>query len=82
MRLVVVQCSFLSKGKTAIFASNFRHTLFMIDFRCYTGLDDRKACRQEGWKHPEWNVIVSNTVPLVKKMRTRIMEPLPFSPSK
>jgi len=49
---------------------------------CYTGLDDRKACRQEGWKHPEWNVIVSNTVPLVKKMRTRIMEPLPFSPSK
>jgi len=49
---------------------------------CYTDLADRRACRQEGWKHPDWNMIVSNTVPLVKTMKTRILEPLPFSPTK
>merc|ERR1712179_641123 len=42
---------------------------------------DRKACREATWHYPEWNDIVANTVPLVKSMTTRILEPLEFSPT-
>ena len=42
---------------------------------------DRKACREATWHYPEWNDVVANTVPLVKTMKTRILEPLDFSPT-
>jgi len=56
------------------------HTIFHI--WCYKSLADRKQCREGTWVHPEWNDIVANTVPLVKTMKTVIVEPLPFSPTK
>lgn len=55
------------------------HTIYHI--WCYKSLADRKQCREGTWAHPEWNDIVANTVPLVKTMETKIVEPLPFSPT-
>jgi len=56
------------------------HTIYHI--WCYSDLVDRRVCRQEVWNHQDWNMIVANTVPLVRTMKTRILEPLPFSPTK
>ena len=49
--------------------------------RCYKSMADRKLCREATWSYPEWNDVVANTVPLIKTMTTRILEPLPFSPT-
>ena len=50
-------------------------------YRCYSDLADRKSCREGTWKDDEWNDVVSNTVPLIRTMKTRILEPLPISPT-
>lgn len=55
------------------------HTIYHI--WCYKSMADRKACREATWHYPEWNEIVANTVPLVKTMSTKILEPLEFSPT-
>jgi len=55
------------------------HTVYHI--WCYTDLADRKNCRDGTWYNDGWNDVVANTVPLVRSMKTRIMEPLPFSPT-
>lgn len=55
------------------------HTVYHI--WCYTDLADRKNCRDGTWTNDGWNDVVANTVPLVRSMKTRIMEPLPFSPT-
>lgn len=55
------------------------HTIYHI--WCYNDLADRKSCREGTWKNDEWNEIVSNTVPLIRTMKTRILEPLPTSPT-
>ena len=49
--------------------------------RCYSDLADRKSCREGTWKDDDWNDVVSNTVPLIRTMKTRILEPLPISPT-
>jgi len=55
------------------------HTIYHI--WCYKSMADRKACREATWHYPEWNDVVANTVPLVKTMKTGILEPLEFSPT-
>jgi len=55
------------------------HTIYHI--WCYKSIEDRKICREDTWRYPEWNDVVANTVPLVTTMSTRILEPLPFSPT-
>jgi len=55
------------------------HTIYHI--WCYKSMADRKLCREATWSYPEWNDVVANTVPLIKTMTTRILEPLPFSPT-
>lgn len=55
------------------------HTIYHM--WVYSDLADRKDCRMDTWHNPEWNEIVANTVPLIKNMETRILEPLPFSPT-
>ena len=50
-------------------------------FRCYSDLADRKKCREGTWYNEGWNDVVANTVPLIRSMKTRILEPLPFSPT-
>jgi len=54
---------------------------FIYHIWCYPSMADRKACREDTWNQPEWANIVAKTVPLVNAMSTRIMEPLPFSPT-
>ena len=44
-------------------------------------MDDRNNCRKETWHQEKWPEVVANTVPLIKTMKTRILEPLPFSPT-
>lgn len=56
------------------------HTIYHI--WCYKSIEDRKVCREDTWRYPEWNDVVANTVPLVNTMTTRILEPLEFSPTK
>jgi hypothetical protein len=55
------------------------HTIYHI--WVYADLEDRKNCREGTWDDPEWNDVVQNTVPLIRTMSTRILEPLPFSPT-
>ena len=59
----------------------FMEKCFSFICRCYTDLQDRKQCREGTWKEDEWNDIVSHTVPLIRTMKTRILEPLPYSPT-
>jgi len=51
---------------------------------CYNSLEDRKQAREVVWQHQQsqWQDIVSNTVPLIRKMTSRIMVPLSMSTTK
>jgi len=51
---------------------------------CYDSLEDRKHARENVWQHQQsqWQDIVSNTVPLIRKMTSRIMVPLSISTTK
>lgn len=55
------------------------HTIYHV--WCYKDLADRKSCREGTWSEDEWNEVVSHTVPLIRTMKTRILEPLPYSPT-
>lgn len=57
------------------------YTIIVTLHRVYSDLADRKQCRESTWNEAEWNNVVANTVPLIRTMSTRILEPLPFSPT-
>ncbi|XP_028415175.1 protein NipSnap homolog 1-like [Dendronephthya gigantea] len=46
----------------------------------YSNLTVRKQTREAAWNSPNWADCVANTVPLVRKMESRIMLPTSFSP--
>lgn len=46
----------------------------------YRSFESRRVSRDNAWQYPGWDECVAATVPLIRDMRTRIMEPLPFSP--
>ncbi|KAI8505224.1 Nipsnap [Branchiostoma belcheri] len=46
----------------------------------YKDLQARKATRESAWRKPGWDQCVSYTVPLIRKMESRVMHPAPFSP--
>jgi len=48
----------------------------------YEDLAARKSTREGSWQTPEWHEVVSNTVPLIRSMNTRVYQPLLFSPTK
>ena len=48
----------------------------------YKNLADRKASREKMWDKPGWDECVAYTVPLIRKMDSKIMTALPFSPMK
>lgn len=48
----------------------------------YKDLNHRKESREQMWSKPGWDECVANTVPLITKLESKIMTPLPFSPSK
>jgi len=51
---------------------------------CYGSLEERKEAREVVWQHQQsqWQDIVANTVPLIRKMTSRIMVPLKISTTK
>lgn len=46
----------------------------------YSNLTVRKQTREAAWDSPNWSDCVANTVPLIRKMDSRIMVPFNFSP--
>ncbi|KAI9565281.1 Protein NipSp [Daphnia sinensis] len=47
----------------------------------YSDLQSRKETREAAWRKPGWDECVAYTVPLIQQMHTKIMVPLPFSPT-
>lgn len=47
----------------------------------YKNFEDRKTAREKMWNKPGWDECVSNTVPLIRKMESRMMTALPTSPT-
>lgn len=48
----------------------------------YKDLADRKASREKMWNQPGWDECVAYTVPLIRKMESKMMTALPFSTNK
>lgn len=48
----------------------------------YKDLASRKESREKMWNKPGWDECVANTVPLIRKMESKIMMALPYSPTK
>nr|XP_054748036.1 protein NipSnap homolog 1-like [Lytechinus pictus] len=48
----------------------------------YKDLQTRKEIRDAAWRKPGWDDCVAYTVPLIRRMETKIMIPLPCSPQK
>jgi hypothetical protein len=46
----------------------------------FKSLQDRKEVREAAWSKPGWDECVVRTVPLIKQMTSRVLNPLPFSP--
>ena len=49
---------------------------------CWKDLQHRKLIREKAWEIDEWAKTVSNSLPYIDKMNSRIMTPLEFSPLK
>lgn len=51
---------------------------------CYKSLEERRQAREVVWQHQQaqWQDIVANTVPLIRKMTSRVMLPLDISATK
>ncbi|XP_002739910.1 protein NipSnap homolog 2-like [Saccoglossus kowalevskii] len=48
----------------------------------YENLQTRKEVRENAWQKPGWDQTVAYTVPLIRKMESRIMRPFAHSPLK
>ncbi len=48
----------------------------------YTNLQARKEIRENAWSKPGWDECVANTVPLIRKMESKIMVSMTYSPLK
>lgn len=48
---------------------------------CYKDLQTRKETREAAWQVPGWDQCVAYTVPLIRDMHSRILEPTEFSPT-
>ncbi|CAK3793867.1 Hypothetical predicted protein [Lecanosticta acicola] len=46
----------------------------------FADLEERRARREESWAVPGWGETVHKTVPLIQRMNSRIMVPMPWSP--
>jgi len=47
----------------------------------YSDLQTRQETREAAWRKPGWDECVAYTVPLIQQMHTKVMVPLPFSPT-
>ncbi|KAK5638582.1 hypothetical protein RI129_012877 [Pyrocoelia pectoralis] len=48
---------------------------------CYKNLNARKETRESAWRSPGWDECVAYTVPLIREMHCRILNPTNFSPT-
>lgn len=48
---------------------------------CYKDLLARRETRENTWRNPGWDECVAYTVPLIREMHCRILEPTGFSPT-
>ncbi|XP_014212567.1 protein NipSnap [Copidosoma floridanum] len=48
---------------------------------CYKDLQQRKETRESAWRSPGWDECVAYTVPLIREMHCRILNPTSFSPT-
>ncbi|KAJ0173072.1 hypothetical protein K1T71_011248 [Dendrolimus kikuchii] len=48
---------------------------------CYKNLQARRETRESTWRNPGWDECVAYTVPLIREMHCRILEPTQFSPT-
>ncbi|KAF5296321.1 hypothetical protein FQA39_LY12538 [Lamprigera yunnana] len=48
---------------------------------CYQNLNARKETREGAWRSPGWDECVAYTVPLIREMHCRILNPTCFSPT-
>lgn len=50
---------------------------------CYSSLEARQEAREVVWQHTQdqWQEIVARTVPLVRRMNSRVLRPLTISPT-
>lgn len=48
----------------------------------YKSLEDRKEAREKMWEKPGWDECVSYTVPLIRRMESKIMVGMPYSSMK
>ncbi|GBP27000.1 Protein NipSnap [Eumeta japonica] len=48
---------------------------------CYKNLQARRETRESTWRNPGWDECVAYTVPLIREMHCRILEPTEFSPT-
>jgi len=50
---------------------------------CYESLEARQQAREVVWQHTQdqWQEIVARTVPLIRRMSSRVLTPLPVSPT-
>ncbi|XP_071945923.1 protein NipSnap homolog 2-like isoform X2 [Antedon mediterranea] len=46
----------------------------------YKDLESRRQIRESAWQKPGWDDLVAYTVPLIRKMDSKIMIPIPCSP--
>ena len=51
-------------------------------FSGYKDLQSRKETRESAWRSPGWDECVAYTVPLIREMHSRILNPTSFSPTK
>lgn len=55
---------------------------FIIFSLGYKNLETRKETRESAWRSPGWDECVAYTVPLIREMHCRILNPTSFSPTK
>ncbi|KAL0266579.1 UNVERIFIED_CONTAM: hypothetical protein PYX00_009081 [Menopon gallinae] len=48
---------------------------------CYKDFESRKEARESAWRSPGWDECVAYTVPLIREMQSRILQPTEFSPT-
>jgi len=64
------------------FFSNIGNLNTVYHMWAYEDLEHRRVVRDNAWQRPGWDDCVYYTVPLIRRMTTRILVPTPISPTK
>lgn len=75
--LFILRCLYVHYAHSSSYMS---HVCFY--FLGYKDLQSRKETRESAWRSPGWDECVAYTVPLIREMHSRILNPTSFSPTK